>query len=154
MPTNFSRILYCQIIFDSFMCHWCALLYASHSDLWFVWRRRHPHEPIMVTLQKNAHFFVFLKSSLYLCSDLNCPMGLDSHIIFWKRTFTNVIFYLLISQITHSTEDTQPKRPLWVYCAPSAIFGRWYQYVSAWAISSCLSSGRAMREPASGISEK
>ena len=49
-----------------------------------------------------------------------------------KRTFTNVIFDVLISQIRTLFEGTQPKRPRWVYCIL-------LQYIMAWANSSCLS---------------
>ncbi len=55
---------------------------------------------------------------------------------YWKRTFTNVIFDVQISQI-----KAQKKRNRNVhigYIVPCSLFEQ-FQYISAWAISSCLS---------------
>ena len=48
-------------------------------------------------------------------------------------------------------EETQPERPHWVYC--TLFFYEQLQYILAWAILSCLSLYKAMREPDDGISE-
>ena len=50
-----------------------------------------------------------------------------------------------------SQEENATRRPHWVYCTLSIMFGL-RQYVSAWAIE-LLILGKAMREPYIGISE-
>ena len=60
----------------------------------------------------------FFVSSRRMCTFAGCLDSLQrlmSHILLVKRTFTNVIFSIWISQI-QALEDTQPKRPHWVYC--------------------------------------
>ena len=48
-------------------------------------------------------------------ADSGSPQGWAGHYFCGKRTFTNVIFSIWISQI-QALEDTQPKRPHRVYC--------------------------------------
>ena len=72
------------------------------------------------------------RNNSYICTDSNSPKGWAGHILLVKRTFTNVIFSIWISQI-QALEDTQLKRPLWVYCTLSILL-RQSQYISAWAI--------------------
>ena len=59
--------------------------------------------------------------------------------------------YLRLSNLANSSpEETQQRRPLWVYCTQLFLYGL-RQYVSAWAIE-LLILDKAMREPDSGIS--
>ena len=74
--------------------------------------------------------FVFTKIISIFATDSDSPYGWRGSDFCGKRTFTNVIFSIWISQI-QALEDTQPKRPLWVYC--TLPFGL-RQYISAWAI--------------------
>jgi len=76
-------------------------------------------------------------------------MGEKGHNFCGKRTFTNVIFEVQISQIKASEENATETSTLGVLY-PALLGLR--QYISAWAIELLILS-KAMREPARGIGE-
>ena len=76
-------------------------------------------------------------------------MGEEGHNFCGKRTFTNVIFDVQISQIKAS-EDIATATSTLDVLYPALMGLR--QYISAWAIE-LLILGKAMREPYIGISE-
>ena len=70
-----------------------------------------------------------------------------------KRTFTDVIFYIRISQI-HCARRYATERPRWVYDTLSAVaVATVFQAVISHGVgySCCLSLHKAMREPGCGI---
>ena len=71
-------------------------------------------------LKKQGKKYHHLQELLYLCIRLEIARkGRRVNILEAKRTLRNVFFYVRISQIQRP-EETQPKRPLWVYCTLSA----------------------------------
>ena len=121
---------------------WPFLGYPSHasapinkgffSEMWGC----EGNMPILSQMVQVSQFFSLflcrLNNYSYICSDSGSPQGWAGHVFVVKRTFTNVIFSIWISQI-QALEDTQLKRPLWVYCTLSILL-RQSQYISAWAI--------------------
>ena len=101
------------------------------------------------------HYIFSFKSFwriVFFCNfaaDSNGPKGWRVEILLEKDVYER---YLRLSNLANSSpEETQPKRPRWVYCTLLMLFGH-RQYILAWAIE-LLILDKAMREPDSGISE-
>ena len=84
----------------------------------------------------STFFLLFSEIIPIFAEDSSSLKGLAGRTFVVKRTFTNVIFYRQISQIKAS-EDTQPERPLWVYCTLSYSLDN--VNISRRGLSSCLS---------------
>ena len=84
-------------------------------------------------------------------ADSDSPQGLEGPILVEKDVYER---YLRRADLANqSSEDTQPKRSLWVYCALTAFMWPASIYHDVGYLELLILS-KAMREPARGISEK
>ena len=96
----------------------------------------HLHKPCESIIYKNTCQKVWNKQKNYLSLHLTRLAFMDERVkTYWKRTFTNVIFDVLISQLELSSKERN--RNFHVGCI---VF---VQYIIAWANSSYLSLERS-----------